>query len=173
MGAKVIDCLVRFSISIISVSISSFNNVRIIYLFDQVLKIPARIVRYFRNSTVQSRFSDNLRFSDYHISANSFRGNYSFWKLDCVNYSREEINNFLIFCMHAYTDYERPERKQPSLNGRKFNPNPKVLGMWAAHFVCHIGPIFQISLIYAFIGCPQSMVLTTFQPMCPSQLFSL
>ena len=24
--------------------------------------------------------------------------------------------------------------------------------MAAAYFVCHIGPIFQISLIYAFIG---------------------
>ena len=31
---------------------------------------------------------------------------------------------------------------------------PKFLGMAAAYFVCHIGPIFQISLIYAFIGCP-------------------
>ena len=26
--------------------------------------------------------------------------------------------------------------------------------MAEAYFVCHIGPIFQISLIYAFIGCP-------------------
>ena len=26
------------------------------------------------------------------------------------------------------TDYGRPERKQPSLHGRKFNPNPKFLG---------------------------------------------
>ena len=38
--------------------------------------------------------------------------------------------------------------------GRKFNPNPKFLGMAEAYFVCHIDPIFQISLIYAFIGCP-------------------
>ena len=57
------------------------------------------------------------------------------------------------------TDYGRPERKQPSLHGRKFNPNPKFLSMAAACFVCHIGPIFQISLIYAFIGCPQSVVI--------------
>ena len=56
------------------------------------------------------------------------------------------------------TDYGRPERKQCSLLGRKFNPNPKFLGMAKAYFVCHIGPIFQISLIYAFIGCPQSVV---------------
>ena len=27
-----------------------------------------------------------------------------------------------------------------------------------AYFVCHIGPIFQISLMYAFIGCPQSVL---------------
>ena len=52
------------------------------------------------------------------------------------------------------TDYGRPERKYPSLHRRKFNPNPKFLGMAAAYFVCHIGPIFQVSLIYAFIGCP-------------------
>ena len=55
------------------------------------------------------------------------------------------------------TDYRRPEGKQPSLHGRKLNPNPKFLGMAAAYFVCHIGPIFQISLICAFIGCPQSV----------------
>ena len=53
-----------------------------------------------------------------------------------------------------FTDYGRPERKKPSLHSRKFNPNPKFLGTGEAYFVCHIGPIFQISLIYAFIGCP-------------------
>ena len=41
-----------------------------------------------------------------------------------------------------------------ALHGRKFNPNPKFLGTAEAYFVCHIGPKFQISLIYAFIGCP-------------------
>ena len=56
-----------------------------------------------------------------------------------------------------------PERKQPSLHGRKFNPNPNFLGMAGAYFVCHIGPIFQITLIYAFIGCPQSVILTNDQ----------
>ena len=30
--------------------------------------------------------------------------------------------------------------------------------MAEAYFVCHIGRTFQISLIYAFIGCPQSVV---------------
>ena len=52
------------------------------------------------------------------------------------------------------TDYGRPERKKTSLHGRKLTPTPKFLGMAAAYFVCHIGPFFQISLIYAFIGCP-------------------
>jgi hypothetical protein len=39
----------------------------------------------------------------------------------------------------ADTDYGRPERKFPSLYGRKFNPNPKFLGTAEAYFVCHIG----------------------------------
>ena len=34
------------------------------------------------------------------------------------------------------TDYRRPEKKLTSLHGRKFNPNPKYLGMAAAYFVC-------------------------------------
>ena len=58
------------------------------------------------------------------------------------------------------TDYGRPERKQPSLHGRKFTPTPKFLGTAVEYFVCHTGPIFQISLIYVFIGCPQSVVQT-------------
>ena len=62
------------------------------------------------------------------------------------------------FAMRTNTDYGRPERKQPSLPGRKFNPNPKFLGMAAAYFVCHISPIFQKSLKFAFAGCPQSVV---------------
>ena len=47
----------------------------------------------------------------------------------------------------------------PSLNGRKSTPTPKSLGTAEAYFVCHIGQNFQISLIYAFIGCPQSVDL--------------
>ena len=52
-------------------------------------------------------------------------------------------------CIASHTDYGRPEGKEPSLHGRKFNPNPKFLGMAAAYFVCHIGPFFQISLIHS------------------------
>ena len=52
------------------------------------------------------------------------------------------------------TDYGRPVRKLPSLHGRKSTPTPKFLGTAKAYFVCHISQNFQISLIYAFIGCP-------------------
>jgi hypothetical protein len=37
---------------------------------------------------------------------------------------------------------------------RKLTPTPKFLGAAEAYFVCHSGPIFQISLIYAFIRFP-------------------
>ena len=33
-------------------------------------------------------------------------------------------------------------------------PNSEFLGTAESYFVCHIGSNFQISLIYAFIGCP-------------------
>ena len=68
------------------------------------------------------------------------------------------------FCSIKYaifitTDYGRPVRKLPSLHGRKSNPNPKFLGTAKGYFVCRIGPNFQISLLYAFTGCPQSVLL--------------
>ena len=53
------------------------------------------------------------------------------------------------------TDYGRPEREQSSLHGQKFTPTPTFSDMAEAYFVCHVSPIFQISLIYAFIECPQ------------------
>jgi hypothetical protein len=56
--------------------------------------------------------------------------------------------------MHGITDYGRPVWKLRSLHGRKSNPNPKGLGMAKAYFVCYNDPMFKISLIYAFIGCP-------------------
>ena len=97
-----------------------------------------------------------------------FRGRFSnFTKITVSVHSiviTEKLINVIVnFCFKVYflgqnTDYGRPERKQPSMHGRKFNPNPKFLGTAEAYFVCHIGPIFQISLIYAFIGCPQSVV---------------
>ena len=52
------------------------------------------------------------------------------------------------------TDYGRPERKSPSMNGRKSTPTTKFLGTAEAYFVRHVGQNFQISLIYAFIWCP-------------------
>ena len=30
--------------------------------------------------------------------------------------------------VNIHTDYGRPEKKKPSLHGRKFNPNPKFIG---------------------------------------------
>ena len=57
----------------------------------------------------------------------------------------------------ASTDYGRPVRKSPSLQGRKSIPNPKFICTAEAYFVCYIGPKFQVSLIYAFIGCPWSV----------------
>ena len=41
-----------------------------------------------------------------------------------------------------------------SLNGRNPTPTPKCLGTAEAYLVCHIGPKFKVSLIFAFIGCP-------------------
>ena len=41
------------------------------------------------------------------------------------------------------TDYGRPERKKPSLHGRKFTPTPKFLVTAKAYFVCHFSPIFS------------------------------
>ena len=54
----------------------------------------------------------------------------------------------------TFMDYRCQVSKLPSLHGQKSNPNPKFIGMAEAYFVCHIGPKFQVSLIYAFIGCP-------------------
>ena len=68
----------------------------------------------------------------------------------------------------SHTDYGRPERKQPSMHGQKFNPNPKFLGTAEAYFVCHIGEIFQIFLIY---GCPQSVLVTKpYIPTCTQRV---
>ena len=67
----------------------------------------------------------------------------------------------VVHCELVYihpTDYGHPVRKSPSVHVRKSNLKTKFLGMAEAYFVCHIGPKFQISLIYAFIGCPQSVV---------------
>ena len=43
-------------------------------------------------------------------------------------------------------------RKSPSLHSQKFTPTPKFIGTSEAYFVWHIGPNFQISLIYSLIG---------------------
>ena len=40
----------------------------------------------------------------------------------------------------------------------KFTPTPRFFGTAEAYFVCHISPNFQVSLIYAFIGCPYFVI---------------
>ena len=69
-----------------------------------------------------------------------------------VEFSKKLVTRELFFIQS--TDYGHPVRLSASLHGWKSNPNPKFLGIAEAYFVCHIGPKFQISLIYAFIGCP-------------------
>ena len=93
------------------------------------------------------------------IASNIFVVHFEFKGLSSCKVHSYAKSQFASFPMPRITDYGHPERKQPSLHGRKFNPNPKSLGMTAAYFGCHIGPIFQISLIYAFIGCPQSVLM--------------
>jgi hypothetical protein len=92
--------------------------------------------------------------------------------LNCANWCNGEVSKsakiWLSKSIVYVTDYGHPVRKSPSLHGRKSNPNPKFLGTAEAYFVCHIGPSFQISLIYAFTGCPQSVPVTIYilNPTC-------
>ena len=48
----------------------------------------------------------------------------------------------------------REEIAFTALHSLILNPNPKFSGTVKAYFVFHICQNFQISLIYAFIGCP-------------------
>ena len=61
--------------------------------------------------------------------------------------------------MVGIADLGPPVRKLPSLYDGKSNPNPKFIGTAEAYFVCHISPKFQVSLIYALIGCPYSVLI--------------
>ena len=56
--------------------------------------------------------------------------------------------NFLFDIVMYETDYRHLVWTSASLHGRKSTPTPKLLGMAEAYFVCHIGPNFQISLVY-------------------------
>ena len=71
-----------------------------------------------------------------------------------IKFSCTALYPLLNLCITEITDYGHLVRKSPSLHGQKSTPTPKFLGMAEAYFVCHISPNFQISLIYAFIGCP-------------------
>ena len=78
------------------------------------------------------------------------------WDISCrrIIVSKTCKRNYIIYCIFRSTDYGRPERKQPSLHGRKFTPTPKSLGTAEAYFVCHIGPIFQIFMPSLGVGSP-------------------
>ena len=56
-----------------------------------------------------------------------------------------------------FQKYSKKHELRTSGEEIAFSAQPKVLGTAEAYFVCHIGPKFQIFLIYAFIGYPQSM----------------
>ena len=67
-------------------------------------------------------------------------------------------------------DYGRPVKKSTSLHSLKSNPNPTYLVTAEAYFVCHISPNFQISLIFAFIGSPLSVLDPVIIKELPSHL---
>jgi hypothetical protein len=71
------------------------------------------------------------------------------WKQPILDISPNNLNG-----LATATDYGRLGRKLRSLHGWKSTPIPKFLGTAEAYFVCHIDPNYQISLIYASIGCP-------------------
>ena len=89
----------------------------------------------------------NLKFSQLIAIVNQPHGFPNFARTFTINASI-----LVYFHLLLSTDYGRPERKYS--HGLEFNPNPKFLGTAEAYFVYHVGPIFQISLSYAFIGCP-------------------
>ena len=72
----------------------------------------------------------------------------------CGAFQGTHTKKYIFVTLLGSTDYGYLVRKLASLHGRKSNPNPKFLGTAEAYVICHIGPKFQISLIYAFIGCP-------------------
>ena len=47
-----------------------------------------------------------------------------------------------------------PRQEMAFTEQPKIHSHSQILGTTKAYFVCHIGTVFQISLIYAFIGCP-------------------
>jgi hypothetical protein len=65
-----------------------------------------------------------------------------------------KLHDFTDITKGTITDYGCPVRKSPLLHGRKSTPTLDLLDTVEAYFVCHIGPNFQIFLIYAFIGYP-------------------
>ena len=68
------------------------------------------------------------------------------------------LNEFIIILCYVHFVYKHglwtPREEIAFTAGPKIQSQSQNLGTAEAYFVCHTSPIFQISLIYAFIGCP-------------------
>ena len=62
--------------------------------------------------------------------------------------------DFRIVCNALFHKLRTPGEEIAVIARTKIHSHSQILGMAEAYFVCHIGQNFQISLIYAFIGCP-------------------
>ena len=111
---------------------------------------------------------DKLSFSPFsrlkhwgiHVAFLSFRASFSY-SLEQKKYNgswytliNSSLYTYLIKTNHRLWT---PREEIAYTARQKLNPNPKSSGTNEAYFGCHIGPIFQISLIYASIACPQSV----------------
>ena len=92
-----------------------------------------------------------------HVAFLSFRASFSY-SLEQKKYNgswytliNSSLYTYLIKTNHRLWT---PREEIAYTARQKLNPNPKSSGTNEAYFVCHIGPIFQISLIYASIACP-------------------
>ena len=108
----------------------------------KILKIPQNVsAQFVCLSPKVLDFNEKKLLTSYFVHS-SIRWHFT---LSCYFFSyKNKTKNY--YSIHELMDY--------GLHSLKFTPTPKVLGMAEAYFVCHISPNFQISLIYAFIGCP-------------------
>ena len=113
--------------------------------------IETRLLHMFSDQCTKLHF-DKILFTDHLEIKPVHRGSISQFFVRSIHYSGYIASTG--WKTGTYTNYGRPVRKSPSLHGRKSTPTPKILGTAEAYFVCHISPNFQISLAYAFIGCP-------------------
>ena len=81
------------------------------------------------------RFIKSVPYTKFALSNAVFYKPQTALKLHLWRFFSEENKNeifwstfYLIIKLVLTTDYGHPERKWPSLHGRKFNPNPKFIG---------------------------------------------